>query len=162
MLDVYTLLLITVLSNFIDTLAKIEDLQSHSRTHHGWGLAYGYYSAKFILVCLNLAQFFEDFRRSFCCFKISRLDLFSIHSGLGYQAIQELVSKLDSSSPSAELKDNTKQKNKSYQVIPDYLPSEKAKSQVSVKEKCTKTSKKHLNLSRTKNPHLVAESSLNI
>ena len=58
-----------------------------------WAIVFGFYTAKFVLVCAVLATFYNDMRGWFGSLQITKLDLFSIKTGLGYKTLEGALGK---------------------------------------------------------------------
>jgi hypothetical protein len=76
----------------------------HSLHHRGavWSLIFVYYCAKFIFISIMLGWLYFDLRRSLKSLEFSKLDLFSIHTGLGFFQISLLLKGLGNAATKQE------------------------------------------------------------
>lgn len=94
--DCYSAILIIAFTNFLDCISKFDHSQAEIRSN---GLRAGlliYYGLKFMLVCCILAKAYTDLQGCLLSLSLSKLDFFSIHNGLGYVAIKEIITELQS------------------------------------------------------------------
>ena len=84
LVEAYTPVLVLALSNFIDSLSKVDHLISSHERSSTWAIVLLFFVVKFILVCLVIGKIYFNFRRTLGVLEVSKLDMFSIHTGLGF------------------------------------------------------------------------------
>ena len=105
LVEAYTPVLVLALSNFIDSLSKVDHLISSHERSSTWAIVLLFFVVKFILVCLVIGKIYFNFRRTLGVLEVSKLDMFSIHTGLGFQAISEILKNFDDSGPTETVRD---------------------------------------------------------